>query len=286
MARFGMARLGMARSGMARSGMARLAMARSAGFRLLSSAVLLTVAAASITGCDDLVIGDRPPASPSVGATTEGGASATPSETPVPLPMLPERPAPGDGWTVFTDEQRLVSFELLEGWTVETIEDPGEGFDEGGLHFEVSNAEGQRLAQLHTRITPVSEECAPDAASPYVVLSSEPVDIPSTAEAEGSIAPRFVVRLAQGFRFFSSYGLTDVVGGADGAACVLKNTVQGPEHIGLYSFGDATELRALDPTQVGSRTESFATIAEAQKRFGQKGFDQIRRMIMSLQVAS
>ena len=64
------------------------------------------------------------------------------------------------------------------------------------------------------------------------------------------------------------------------------NTVQGPDHIGLYSFGDAVQLQALDPTQVGSRTQSFATIAEAQKRFSQKDFDAIRRMIMSLQVAS
>lgn len=259
-------------------------MARTVRFRLLSGVALLT-AALSITGCDDLVIGDRPPASPSASTASESPASA-PSESPVALPMLPERPAPGDGWTVFTDEQRLVSFELLEGWVVEAIEDPGEGFDEGGLHFEVSNADGQSLAELHTRITPVSEDCAADAASPYVVLSSEPVDVPSTAEAEGSIEPRFVVRLIQGFRFFSSYGLTDVVGGADGAACVLRNTVQGPDHIGLYSFGDATQLRALDPGQVGSRTESFATIAEAQTRFDANGFDQIRRMIMSLQVAS
>jgi hypothetical protein len=200
--------------------------------------------------------------------------------------MLPERPAPGDGWTVFSDEQRLVSFEVPESWVVEAIEDPGEGFEEGGMHFKVANADGAPMAQLHTRITPPAEECGADAASPYVVLSSEPVKLPSTGEAEGSIEPRFVVRVIQGFRFFSSYGITDMVGGADGAACVLYNTVQGPDHIGLYSFGDAVQVRALDPTQVGSRTESYATIAEAQKRFAHKNFDAIRRMIMSLQVAS
>lgn len=250
----------------------------------LLGAVMLLAATATITGCDDLVIGDRPPASSS--AAPGSSPSATPSPSPVALPMLPERPAPGGGWTAFTDEQRLVSFEVPESWTVEAIEDPGEGFDEGGMHLEVSDADGATRAEFHTRITPPAGECAADAASPYVVLTSEPVDLPSTAEAEGSIEPRFVVRLIQGFRFFSSYGVTDMVGGADGAACVLYNTVQGPEHIGLYSFGDATQLSALDPTQVGSRTESFATIVEAQKRFEQKDFDQIRRMIMSLQVAS
>ena len=252
----------------------------------LLGAVMLLAVTVTITGCEDFVIGDRAPASPSASAAPEGSASASASPTPVALPMLPERPAPGDGWTAFTDEQRLVSFEVPEDWIVEAIEDPGAGFDEGGLHFNVSNADGDTMAELHTRITPPSDDCGADAASPYIVLSSEAVDLPSAAEAEGSIDPRFVVRLVQGFRFFSSYGVTDIVGGADGATCVLYNTVQGPEYIGLFSFGDAIQLSALDPTQVGSRTQSFATIAEAQKRFDQKDFDQIRRMIMSLQVAS
>lgn len=254
-------------------------------FRLPVCAALLATALA-VTGCDDFVVGDRPPASPSGSAAADGSAPAPATPTPQALPMLPERPAPGDGWTVFTDEKRLVSFEVPENWTVQPIEDPGEGFDEGGLHYSVSNPDGAVLAELHTRITPANQECPPDAAIPYTVLSSEPVDIPSTAAAAGSIEPRFVLRLMQGFRFFASYGLTDVIGGADGAACVLYNTVQGPEHIGLYSFGNQVELRALDPAEVGSRTESFATIAEAQKRFARDDFGQIRRMIMSLQVAA
>ena len=260
-------------------------MKRTVGSRALGAVLILAVAA-TITGCDDFVVGDRPPASPAASATNDAPASASASPTPVALPMLPERTAPGNGWTAFTDEQRLVSFEVPEDWTVEPIEDPGEGYDEGGLHFDVSNAEGASMAELHTRIIPPSEECGEEAANPYIVLTSEPVDVPSTAEAEGSIEPRFVVRLIQGYRFFSSYGITDMVGGADGAACILNNPVQGPEHIGLYAFGDGIQLQALDPTQVGSRTESFATIAEAQKRFDQEDFERIRRMIRSLQVAS
>ncbi|WP_323958717.1 hypothetical protein GC088_09140 [Arthrobacter sp. JZ12] len=250
----------------------------------LLGAVVLVVAAAGVTGCDDFVIGDRPPASSSP-SPSSAPASPSPSTTPEALPMLPERAAPGGGWTVFTDDQRLISFEVREEWTVDPIEDLGEGFEEGGLHFSVSNADGAILAQLHTRIAEPSDECKPESASPYLVLASEPVDLPSTAAAEGSIEPRFVVRVIQGFRFFSSFGVTDRVGGADGAACTLYNTVQGPEHIGLYSFGDSVGLRALEPSQVSSRTPSFATIAEAQGRFNRDDFDSIRRMVMSLQVA-
>ncbi|NJC22763.1 hypothetical protein BJ994_001839 [Arthrobacter pigmenti] len=247
---------------------------------------MMVAAAVALSGCNDFVIGDRPPSTAPSEPATSASAPVSTSATPQALPMLPERPAPGEGWVAFTDEQRLVSFELPEDWTVEPIEDPGDGFEEGGLHFEVLNADGDAKAELHTRITPRRDECEQDAASPYTVLASEPVDIPSTAEAEGSIEPRFVLRLIQGFRFFSSYGVTDMVGGAENSACVLLNTVQGPEHIGLYSFGDRIALAALDPSQVGSGTESFPTIADAQKRFDQADFDQIRRMITSLQVAS
>lgn len=254
-------------------------------FRLVGAGTFV-VTMLVLTGCNDFVIGDRPPSTTPASTVPSASSSASASPTPEALPILPERPAPGDGWKVFTDEQRLVSFELPEDWTVAAIEDAGEGFAEGGLHFEVANADGDKMAELHTRINEQPDDCGESAASPYIVLASEPVDIPSTAEAEGSIEPRFVLRLIQGFRFFSSYGVTDVVGGSESTACVLSNTVQGPEHIGLYSFGDRIALAALDPSQVGSRTESFPTIADAQKRFDQADFDQIRRMITSLQVAS
>lgn len=257
-------------------------MTRTQLLRLIGCSVIVSVAA-GLSGCSDFVIGDRQPTT--APAESAAGTSAATSAAPTAMPMLPERAAPGDGWTVFTDEQRLVSFELPEAWTVELIENPGEGFEEGGLHYEVSTKDGKTVAELHTRISSRTQECEQDNASPYTVLASEPIDLPSTGEAEGSIEPRFVLRLIQGFRFFSSYGLTDVVGGAENAACVLSNTVQGPEHVGLYSFGDRVELSAPDPAQVSSRTESFPTIAAAQKRFTQDDFKQIRRMILSLQVA-
>lgn len=265
--------------------MTQPAMTQPMRLRLIGVGMLLA-AMVAVTGCDDFVIGDRPPATTAAEPAPSASAAATESPAPVALPMLPERPAPGDGWTVFADEQRLISFELPEDWTVEALENPGEGFEDGGLHFKVSDADGGPMAELHTKIAAPTGGCEQAAARPYIVLASEPVDLPSTAEADGSIEPRFVLRLIQGFRFFSSYGVTDVVGGEGNTACVLYNTVQGPEHIGLYSFGDRVSLSPLEPSQVGSRTESFATIAEAQTRFDQPDFDQIRRMISSLQVAS
>lgn len=252
--------------------------------RVMSAGALLLAAALTVSGCTGVEIGDRPVQS---AAPSSDASSAAPEATAgqEPAPTVAARPAPDDDWQVFTDPAALVSFELPPDWTVEPIADPGDGFDPESIHFAVNNADGDPMAELHTGITPVEQDCDPDNASPYTVILSQPVDLPSTAEAEQSIDPRLVVRLIEGYRFFSSFGVTDVVGGADGAACELYNTVQGPEHLGLYSFGDAISFTALTPEQVGSRTASFDTIADAEEFFDSDEFAAVRRMIASLEVA-
>lgn len=259
-------------------------MSRSRGPVSIAAAGVLAVGVAlAASGCTGVEIGDRPAQS---ATPSSGASSAAPATTPpAPKPTVADRPAPDDDWQVFTDPQALVSFELPPDWTAEPIEDPGEGFEPESVHIAVENADGGPVAELHTGITPTDEDCAPDDASPYTVILSQPVDLPSTAASDQSIEPRLVVRLIEGYRFFSSYGVTDVLGGAGGAACTLTNTVQGPEHVGLYSFGDAIALTALTPEQVGSRTASFDTIADAEKFFDAEQFTKIRRMIASLEVA-
>ncbi|WP_019481239.1 hypothetical protein [Arthrobacter sp. TB 23] len=259
-------------------------MSRSRGpARIAAAGVLLLSVALAASGCTGVEIGDRPAQSATPSSDPSSAAPAT--TPPAPKPTVADRPAPDDDWQVFTDPQALVSFELPPDWTAEPIEDPGEGFEPESVHVAVENADGRPVAELHTGITPTDEDCAPDDASPYTVILSQPVDLPSTAESDQSIEPRLVVRLIEGYRFFSSFGVTDVLGGVDGVACTLYNTVQGPEHVGLYSFGDAISLTALTPEQVGSRTASFETIADAEEFFDAEQFTQIRRMIASLEVA-
>lgn len=252
--------------------------------RVVPAGALLLAAALTVSGCTGVEIGDRPVQS---AAPSSDASSAAPEATAgqEPAPTVAARPAPDDDWQVFTDPAALVSFELPPDWTVESIEEPGDGFEPESIHFAVDNADGAPMAELHTGITAVGQDCDPDDASPYTVILSQPLDLPSTAEADQSIDPRLVVRLMEGYRFFSSFGVTDVVGGADGAACELYNTVQGPEHVGLYSFGDAISFTALTPDQVGSRTASFDTIADAEDFFDSDQFAMVRRMIASLEVA-
>ncbi|MBG6181694.1 hypothetical protein [Arthrobacter sp. CAN_A1] len=253
--------------------------------RITAGGALALTAAVALSGCTGLEIGDRPAQSGTPSSSDSSSAAPQVTTEPDPKPTVADRPAPDDDWVIYTDPQALVSFELPPDWTAEPIEDPGDGFEPESVHVAVENADGRPMAQLHTGIIGAEEDCLPDDASPYTVILSQPVDLPSTAESDQSIDPRLVVRLIEGFRFFSSYGITDVVGGADGAACTLTNTVQGPEHIGLYSFGDAISLTALTPEQVGSRTVSFETIADADEAFDTATFTSIRRMIASLQLA-
>ncbi|MHA7153486.1 hypothetical protein [Arthrobacter sp. TMN-50] len=253
--------------------------------RITAMGALAVTVAVALAGCTGLEIGDRPAQTGTPSLSDNSPAAPQGTTEPAPKPTVAARAAPDDDWVIFTDPDAIVSFEVPPDWVVEPIADAGDGFAPDSIHFAVENPDGVRMAELHTGINAAEEDCSPADASPYTVILSQPVDLPSTAESDLSIDPRLVVRLIEGFRFFSSYGVTDVVGGAEGAACTLFNTVQGPERIGLYSFGDAISLTALTPEQVGSRTASFETIADADKFFDSAQFTSIRRMIASLQLA-
>ena len=72
-----------------------------------------------------------------------------------------------------------------------------------------------------------------------------------TAAARGPSIPHVVFRVIQGYKYFGSYGITNVVGGAGGKACALQNLVRGPEGKGDYSFGDLAVLKAFAPGPEG-----------------------------------
>ena len=103
---------------------------------------------------------------------------------------------------------------------------PAQGTLPGALKIEVKDADGGYLATLQTGLQPQSAAaCADDAAKPYVVVSSVPVDLPHRG-GEGTIDPRVVFRVIQGYKYFGSYGITNVVGG-DGRK-VLRAAEPGP----------------------------------------------------------
>ena len=103
---------------------------------------------------------------------------------------------------------------------------PEQGTLPGALKIEVKDANGGYLATLQTGLPPQpAPACADDAAETYVVVSSVPVDLPHRG-GEGTIDPHVVFRVIQGYKYFGSYGITNVVGG-DGRKS-LRAAERGP----------------------------------------------------------
>jgi hypothetical protein len=262
---------------------------------------VMMIAAAAMSGCSG--DGKGAPAwtagsSPSDSATAAGtssasapaaaspGASATGTETPGTGTESPSAGATASAWKVFSDSGKNVSFELPQDWIAQSVT-PDQGTLPGALKIEVKDAKGGYLATLQTGLpSPSAAACGEAARKPYVVVSSVPVDLPHR-EGDGLITPHVVFRVLHGYRFFGSYGITNVVGGADGKACALQNIVRGPEGKGDVSFGDLTALRAFATDEKVAPAKAFDTLDQAAKYVNEGSeFANVQRMLMSLKIKS
>jgi hypothetical protein len=214
------------------------------------------------------------PASAAASANTTPGATG--SATPGPV-------ATASAWKTFSDPAKTVSFDLPQEWIAQAVA-PEEGTLPGALKVEVKKPDGTFMAALRTGLPPSSADCAQDARRPYTVISSVPAEL--TAEGgEGTIPPRVVFRVIQGYRYFGSYGLTNLVGGADGQACELRNIIRGPAGKGDYSFGDLIAVRAFAPDEKVAPAKAFDTLDQAAKYAGESSdFANVQRMLMSLEI--
>ena len=174
-------------------------------------------------------------------------------------------------------------FDLPESWIAQSVP-PEDGTLPGALKIEVKKPDGTFVAALRTGLPPSSADCPADARRPYTVLSSVPVEL-SAEGGEGTIPPRVVFRAIQGYRFFGSYGITNIVGGADGQACELRNIVRGPADKGDYSFGDVVSVRAFAPDEKVAPAKAFDTLDQAATYASESAdFANVQRMLMSLEI--
>ncbi|MBT2531715.1 hypothetical protein J7E83_06190 [Arthrobacter sp. ISL-48] len=216
---------------------------------------------------------------PAAGAATAGPTTGGPT-------TAPASPGPGataSAWKTFSDPGKTVSFELPEEWIAQSLS-PEEGTLAGALRIEVKKQDGTFVAALRTGLPPSASECAEAARRPYTVVSSVPVEVPALA-GEGTIAPHVVFRVIQGYRYFGSYGITNIVGGADGQACELRNVVRGPDGKGDYSFGDVGALKAFAPDEKVAPAKAYDTLDQAAKYVAESAeFANVQRMLMSLKI--
>lgn len=211
------------------------------------------------------------PATPSATATASGAPSAQPGTT-------------ASAWKVFSDPAKKVSFELPKEWIAQAVE-PDKGTLPGAVKIEVKDAEGTYLATLQTGLPESAPAaCTAAARKSYVVVSSVPVELPHSG-GEGTISPHVVFRVIQGYRFFGSYGITNVVGGADSKACQLQNVVRGLEGQGNYSFSDVRSLKSFAPDEKVAPAKAFDTLDQAADYVNEGSeFANVQRMLMSLEI--
>ncbi|MDR7082910.1 hypothetical protein J2X01_002200 [Arthrobacter ginsengisoli] len=260
--------------------------------RGIRAAAAVALTAAALSGCS----GDNqgaPAWTAGSGPNPNGGVpSAEPSAgSTAPAAIPPSAgsgtPEPGSTvavWKVFTDPGKTISFELPQEWIAQSVT-PDQGTMAGALKIEVKDAQGGYLATLQTGLPPrPAAACTDDAAKPYTVVSSVPVALPHRG-GDGTIEPHVVFRVIQGYRYFGSYGITNIVGGTAGTACALQNVVRGPEGMGDYSFADLTELKALAPDQKVAPAKAFDTLDQAASYVNEGSeFANIQRMLMSLKI--
>ncbi|HEY8752674.1 MAG TPA: hypothetical protein VIM40_03365 [Arthrobacter sp.] len=216
------------------------------------------------------------------------GSNSSPSLTPsAPDASAPASPGPAAtsaAWKTFTDPTKTVSFDLPEEWIAQSVA-PEDGAMPGAMKIDVKKQDGTFMAALRTGLPPSSPSACPDGSrKPYVVVSSVPVDLPGLT-GEGTIAPHAVFRVIQGYRYFGSYGITNIVGGADSQACELPNVVRGPAGKGDYSFGDVGALKAFAPDEKVAPAKAFDTLGQAAKYVAESPeFANVQRMLMSLKI--
>lgn len=176
-----------------------------------------------------------------------------------------------------------MSFDLPENWIAQSVV-PEEGALPGALKIEVKKPDGTFMAALRTGLPPSSADCPEDARRPYTVISSVPVELPAGG-GEGTIPPRVVFRVIQGYKYFGSYGITNLLGGPDGQACELRNVVRGPARTGDYSFGDLVSVKAFAPDEKVAPAKAFDTLGQAAEYAGEgEDFANVQRMLMSLEI--
>lgn len=265
---------------------------RRASARGIRIAAALALTAAAVSGCSSenkgnpaWTAGGGPSANPGAPAAGPSAVSTTPGAPPGSTASGPAEPgATAPAWKVFTDPAKTVSFELPQEWIAQSAT-PEQGTLPGALKIEVKDAKGGYLATLQTGLpSQPAAACADEAAKPYVVVSSVPVEMPHRG-GEGTIDPRVVFRVIQGYKYFGSYGITNVVGGAEGKSCVLQNLVRGPEGKGDYSFADLTELKSFAADQKIAPAKAFDTLDQAAKYVNEGSeFANVQRMLMSLEI--
>lgn len=238
---------------------------------------------ALVSGCGLLPTNDDgATAGPGVSPSVVAGSGAT-AEPAAPAGKAPVREATIDGWKVYTDPDRVLSFEVPADWVVQRQVKPSQPSD-NGVHLDIRDSSGKLAAELHTRLKLPADKCSAGDVTEMRVLLSEPAKVASVASKE-TVEPLFVYRTLLGYQYFGSYGLTDKPAGNGFQACTVENTVNGPDAVGTYSFGTSVRHGTPEPGKETGLLDLYGLIAEAESFIETKRFATVKQVILSLRIA-
>ena len=254
-------------------------------------AALVTMAAAAVTAGVLVAtnlgsLSSLPAPAGTVTATEAAEATATPSSTSSPTPTSTPTPAAPVAWTTFRDATGQATFEHPVGWTAS--EQPATVDGRQINTVVVKNAEGKEVSTLSLFTQgPVGGYMCP-VPKPLFTLDSVALDIPQKAAKlkESRRGPsEFAFRVIQSDKVYGTMALNDRELTPTTTACVLHNGILGPDNAPFASFGDVSYLQQDGGVwPAGSAPLTFATLAEAEAFKQTQEYQDLKRMLISLEL--
>lgn len=222
------------------------------------------------------------PTSPaaSVSTPTPSASASTPAAAgPPSSPAATVPPAAAD-WSFFTDATGQATFEHPVGWTV--TEAP-QTTEVGAFNtVKVKNPAGKTMASLHLVYDGAGGPVCPEP-KPFRTLDSITLDIPQKASKLKEF-PRgpsaFMFRVIEADRVYGSMALSDIALDPGSVTCGLYNGILAPDNVPFAHFGDSIWLEAS-----GEKAAlTFASVAEAKAYMQTKEYQDVKRMLTSLEL--
>lgn len=247
---------------------ARIAGAMTIAVAAVAAGVLVATNLGALTSAPEpasTVVATEFPAPASATATP----TATPSATPTPAPAA---------WTTFTDSTGQATFAHPADWRVaETVLAAGTGPGYWTSDISVTNAAGKPVARLRT----IPQAAGSGAtAVPYQTLDAVTLDIPQAASVGARTGPtQFKFRILEGAAVYGALTIDSSGAPASGKAGQLLSSVLSPEGVPAITFGTGQVLAAD-----GRDALTFASVAEAKAYMASQEYQDVKRMLISLEL--
>ncbi|MEO5781491.1 MAG: hypothetical protein ABIO34_04335 [Arthrobacter oryzae] len=268
--------------------------ARRAGLAGIAAAAV-TVGVLVATNLGSLTSAPAPAGTAEPTATATAPATGTATPTPMPSAAssaalaVPDGPTPAPAaWLSYTDATGQASFDIKEGWSVQTVVRSGPGSDQPPfISLDVHNSANALIAKLDLVYDAAMGTCADP--KPFAILDSVDLDIPQKPNKVKEFSEykglpwgpsRFTYTIIEGDSVFGSVALSEDRSVKEPLICTYTNGIIAPTGVPFAYFGDVNYLEAD-----GSNAPlAFDSVAEAKAYMTTQDYLDLKRMLISLEL--